>query len=149
MANKPKTKTERQAETARRLAATMHEVPLQPMSGDQKVVSSPATAPVEQASGDQNDVKAKRKRKLSAGYLRYVDTELPAADKVIRIQKDYAERNPKRSKGTTGAKERFALYRNGMTVEQYIKASTDAGNPKALAQNDVRWDIAHDFIVCE
>ena len=56
---------------------------------------------------------------------------------------------PKRSKGSNGAKERFQLYRDGMTVEEYITASTKAGNAKALATADVHWDVVKGFITLD
>ena len=46
--------------------------------------------------------------------------------------------NPKR-KGSA-AYGRFATYRNGMTVREYL-----AENPHGSRQ-DIRWDVEHDFI---
>jgi hypothetical protein len=50
--------------------------------------------------------------------------------------------NPKR--GTS--RDRFALYRNGMTVEKYVAASVAAGNSPSLARADLRWDTTRNFI---
>lgn len=47
--------------------------------------------------------------------------------------------------GSKGAK-RYSLYRNGMTVQQYLDASNKAGNRLALAKADVMWDYNHEFI---
>ena len=54
-----------------------------------------------------------------------------SGDAVITL---VAKENPKRG----GAAERFALYKNGMTVDQYIAA----GGKRA----DVNWDMSMDFI---
>ena len=147
-----KTKTERQQETNRRLAERAAE-DLQVMespttAGDQNdamPVASPAT---DQASGDQNDVKAKRKASSTVVKWREAKKS-PVPQGVIRIQKDYAKNCPKRSKGANGAKERFEMYRDGMTVAEYIEVATKANWPKALIQDDVRWDIIKGFITVE
>jgi hypothetical protein len=44
--------------------------------------------------------------------------------------------NPK--KGTSKAAQRFANYRNGMTVAEAVEVG--------LTRNDLRWDIAHGYI---
>jgi hypothetical protein len=81
--------------------------------------------------------------------------EAPAkvdADKVAKIR--YQKRtwtgsdiitvlreNPK----TGESKKRYALYRTGMTVDEYVKAVVDAGlGTKTLANNDLRWDTSPD-----
>lgn len=46
----------------------------------------------------------------------------------------------------TGGGKRYALYRNGQTVQQYLDASTKAGNRLGLAKADVMWDFNHEFI---
>lgn len=46
----------------------------------------------------------------------------------------------------TGGGKRYALYREGMTVQQYLDASTKAGNRLGLAKADVMWDFNHEFI---
>ncbi len=45
------------------------------------------------------------------------------------------------------ARERFALYRNGMTVEDYIAAVIRQGEEERVALEDVCWDLNHEFIV--
>lgn len=62
---------------------------------------------------------------------------------IIRLTNGSRRRNPKRGR----AEGRFALYRDGMTVGEYVQISSDAGNPKALALADVCWDVASGFIV--
>lgn len=42
--------------------------------------------------------------------------------------------------------QRYALYRNGQTVQQYLDASVKAGNRLALAKADVMWDFNHQYI---
>ena len=41
---------------------------------------------------------------------------------------------------------RYALYRDGQTVQEYITASVRAGNPEGLAKLDLMWDWNHEFI---
>jgi hypothetical protein len=55
------------------------------------------------------------------------------------------EENPKR--GASAA--RFALYRNGITVDGYIKKSVEAGNDAQTARADLRWDVSHKFIALQ
>src|SRR5215475_3987017 len=50
--------------------------------------------------------------------------------------------NPKRSK----AAKRFALYKSGMSTADYVKAAVKIGASESLANADIRWDIAHEFI---
>jgi prevent-host-death family protein len=50
--------------------------------------------------------------------------------------------NPKRGV----ARERFALYRNGTTVEDYIGAVIFHGGEERVALEDVCWDLNHEFI---
>jgi len=47
--------------------------------------------------------------------------------------------NPKRS--GTKSFDRFALYKDGMTIQEYCDAGGDRG--------DIRWDAAHEFISIE
>jgi hypothetical protein len=61
---------------------------------------------------------------------------------VITVNPPHCVTNPKRRK----ARERFALYEDGMTVSEYIEASKRAGNSAALAAADVRWDFVKGFI---
>jgi prevent-host-death family protein len=50
--------------------------------------------------------------------------------------------NPKRR----GSAERFALYRDGMTVQDYIDAVARRGDPERVALDDISWDLNRDFI---
>jgi hypothetical protein len=52
--------------------------------------------------------------------------------------------NPKRGAAAT----RYALYRDGMTVGDYVKAVTEANpkNNRGLAIADLAWDTNHGFI---
>jgi hypothetical protein len=65
--------------------------------------------------------------------------ELPVAGKITVVNANA------KSPATKGG-IRFALYRNGMTVQQYMDASTKAGNRLALAKADLMWDFNHGFI---
>lgn len=44
------------------------------------------------------------------------------------------------------AKDRFSLYKDGMTVADYQKAQTEAGWTAKLAMADMRWDYVAKFI---
>jgi hypothetical protein len=117
-------------------------------------VTSPATAPTNQTgdqkpvpatpSGDQKDAKAKTKKKLSATVVEWhrITKAKEAATGTIRLTDKGKADKPKRAK----AMDRFKLYRDGMTVAEYIEESHKAGNSKALAQADVRWDVAKGLI---
>ena len=50
--------------------------------------------------------------------------------------------NPKRGDSAT----RFAHYRDGMPVEDYVARCVKAGAPSSLARADLRWDTARKFI---
>ena len=83
---------------------------------------------------------AKPKKKLSSQAQRYNAQEHLPDGAVITVLA--TDKNPKGGK----AEGRFALYRDGQTVAEYVAASVKAGNPKALARNDVRWDLVAGFI---
>ena len=53
------------------------------------------------------------------------------------------EENPKRG----NSRDRFALYRNGMTVEEYVRAVIEQGGEERVALEDICWDLNHEFIV--
>jgi hypothetical protein len=64
----------------------------------------------------------------------------PAKDaQVIRVLVDA---NPKRG----ASRARFARYRTGMKVEDYVAKCVKAGEPSSLARGDLRWDVARNFI---
>jgi prevent-host-death family protein len=44
------------------------------------------------------------------------------------------------------SRERFALYRNGMTIADYIAAVVDAGDTEQVALEDLAWDQNRSFI---
>jgi hypothetical protein len=93
--------------------------------------------------GKEKPKKEKKDKKLSQTVIewRKLPKEFPEGKQKIHIIKTLAEK-PKRNK----ALERFALYRNGMTVDQYIEESHKAGTPKGMAREDVRWDYVKKFI---
>lgn len=99
--------------------------------GDQKPVKGEdqKTAP----TGD------KKKREPSDTVKKWKEQEnFPLTAKITVV----ATENPKRR----GAATRFAIYKDGMTVGDYIEASHKAGASKALAAADVRWDHVAGFI---
>jgi hypothetical protein len=54
------------------------------------------------------------------------------------------DKNPKN--GDTASSRKFALYRNGMMVAEYIEAVVKSGQKKGKAISGIRWDLAHGFI---
>ncbi len=50
--------------------------------------------------------------------------------------------NPKSGK----SKERYELYVTGMSVSEYAQAVVMHGGSKTLANADLRWDVARNFI---
>jgi hypothetical protein len=80
-----------------------------------------------------------------AKAIRYVKGPFPG-NGVIRLK---GTANPKRPTGKSF--HRFALHKDGQTVDQYVKACTTSTDPRvnckaALALSDIRWDVAHGFI---
>lgn len=57
---------------------------------------------------------------------------------ITEVRKD----NPKRK----DAARRFALYKEGMTVQEYTDAAVKEGITKALAMADMRWDHCAGFV---
>ena len=55
-----------------------------------------------------------------------------------------AESNPK-AKGSK-SEARFALYRDGMTVGEYVLAVKALGRTRRVAIRDIMWDAEHDYI---
>ncbi len=55
--------------------------------------------------------------------------------------------NPKREGSRAHA--RFALYREGQTVKEFMDACVAAGFPAAEAKTDISWDRRHGFIKVE
>jgi hypothetical protein len=56
---------------------------------------------------------------------------------VIRVLKEAFKRGKSR--------DRFSLYRTGMTVEAYVSACKKTDSPQ-YALNDITWDLEHGFI---
>jgi hypothetical protein len=63
----------------------------------------------------------------------------PKDGQVIQL---LVKENPKRGDSAT----RFAYYRNGITVENYVAQCVKAGAPSSLARADLRWDTVRKFI---
>ena len=62
----------------------------------------------------------------------------PKAKVISLLVKD----NPKRG----NSRERFAIYRTGMSPDQYVAKCVAAGNAASLARADLRWDLSRKFI---
>jgi hypothetical protein len=103
------------------------------------------TAEIRKAhTGDKKDdgSKPKTKKKISATVTKWraLPKEIPDAKAKIKIIR--TDKNPKRGK----AADRFTLYKDGMSAAEYIELSHSKGNPKAMAREDIRWDLASGFI---
>lgn len=105
---------------------------------------APANTPVKPVTDAKPGEPAtpKAKKKASDTVVKWRATKAFPHEGVITL---IATNNPK----SRGAAARFAIYKNGQTVGQYIEASHKAGNSKALAAADVRWDVAAGFIKVE
>ena len=75
-----------------------------------------------------------------------------ADNRVIRLNPEIADKetgavklNPKRGK----AAGRFAFYKDGMTVGDYIAACVAAGEKPGVATADLKFDTTRNFIIVE
>lgn len=75
-----------------------------------------------------------------------------ADNRVIRLNPEIADKetgavkiNPKRGKAAT----RFALYKDKMTVGEYIAACVEKGDKPGVATADLKFDTERNFIVIE
>lgn len=75
-------------------------------------------------------------------------TVLPAQDRElfgdarrIRVLIGYNPKNP-----GTKSHHRFGLYRDGMTVAQYVEIVRGLGDKRRKAVRDIDWDVDHEFI---
>jgi hypothetical protein len=90
-------------------------------------------------AGDQNNVKATKKKKLSTTVVSWkAQQAFSVTAKITNVVKD----NPKRK----DAYRRFSWYREGMTVQEYIDEAKKNNSPGALAMADIRWDHVKGFI---
>jgi hypothetical protein len=100
----------------------------QPNKGESEMAKSVKKVPAKVANGDDTHPVAKAKV-ISNG-------------KVINV---LVQDNPKRGL----SRERFALYRNGLSVEQYVARSVKAGNSARVARADLKWDTERKFIAIQ
>src|SRR5215471_8007031 len=71
--------------------------------------------------------------------VRYAKRDWAAGDVITLL----VVKNPKSKKSAA----RYALYKSGMTVAEYGQAVVDGGHGnKTLANADLRWDVAREFI---
>jgi hypothetical protein len=70
-------------------------------------------------------------------------TKTPAKD--AQIIKVLVTENPKRGESRT----RFARYKTGMKVEDYVARTVKAGKPSSLARADLRWDTERKYIAIQ
>jgi hypothetical protein len=138
-----------------KVKVTVDAPPTQP--GDQKGVK-PTPAPAHKAkSGDQSDVKpasqnatqpegkptkeekAKKAKKISPTYTTWKTIPNQPVNGIITII-------PGGKPKIKDAARRFQLYKNGMTVGEYLTVTKENGIRNALANADIRWDIAAKLI---
>ena len=100
--------------------------------------------------GDQNDVNAKGKKKKAPSKTVTVwrgMKETVPEDRKITVKPEFKATNPKRGRGPHSAGERFARYKDGMTVKEYTEVMKQtAGRTPAQTMGDIKWDIAAGFI---
>jgi len=110
--------------------------------GAAKADPTPEPSPTSTPAPAEAEKKAKVVRKRSAHHIAWVAEKDPDLGAKIVV---LAANNPKKR----GAAPRFALYRSGMTVQEYIDAQIKSnlkGTGKALALADIRWDATAGFI---
>jgi hypothetical protein len=119
-----------------------------PETGDVHIPAKPSgdqNARAKSTSGDQNDTnkppKAKKKPSPTVVAWKAIKENYPVTS-VITINKDQVAKTPKRR----GAADRFALYEDGMTVGKYLDVTKEKGISGALANADIRWDVAKGLI---
>jgi hypothetical protein len=124
------TKSEQQA----RLAKPKAEPEIKALKEDQKPVPAP-----EGAKEDQKSAPAKGTKKVSGTVAKWRAQDAFQPGQKIHL---LVQGNPKRR----GAAERYAEYKEGMTVAQYQEAMKAKGSSPKLAMADMRWDYAAGFI---
>jgi hypothetical protein len=80
--------------------------------------------------------------KVANGNRPVAKAKTPTKAKVIHL---LVKENPKQGK----SHNRFAFYRDGMTVQRYIERCEAVGLPASLARADLRWDTKHQLIAIE
>jgi hypothetical protein len=83
-------------------------------------------------------------RKMAANRL-FADNRVIRLHPEIRAEDGTLKVNVKRGKAAT----RFALFRDGMTVGEYIAACVDKGDKTSVATADLLYDTDKGFIVIE
>lgn len=114
---------------------------------DQNDVVTPVTKDQNDGQGTTKTVRSSvaRWNTVKADKAKY------PATMVITVPAQHKAKNPKRD-STSGTRKvlaasRFALYRDGDTIGDYVERShKQMGTPKAKAMADVYWDIAQGFI---
>jgi hypothetical protein len=91
------------------------------------------------AGEGQGAVTTKKAKKVSETVTLWkAQAKFPDTAKITAIQLP----NPKRGQ----AKDRYALYKEGMTVREYIDTAKEHKITAALAMADMRWDFVKKFI---
>jgi hypothetical protein len=107
--------------------------------------NTPATAPEakveDQKSAPASEGTAKKVKKPSKTVTNWRNLRPVKDEEMVAVIPGSVKRK--------SAATRFALYADGMNVGQYVEKSVQAGNAKALAQQDVRWDYVKGLITLD
>jgi hypothetical protein len=96
-----------------------------------------------QAATDEKTKTANEAAKKAAAAKAEISKAKRAAQDAKKI-KIKVEKNPKRESSASHA--RFAIYKNGMTVGQYLAACEAAKHNTRAARSDISWDQEHGYI---
>ena len=115
-----------------------------PQKPSTPVIVAPPQAPGDQkpAAGDQKGTPAKKTKEPSKTVLKWRELNKTGfkPEQVIHLLKTGEQKRG-------GAKRRYALYQEGMTVAAYQEASVkNAGHTAKGAMSDMCWDVAANLI---
>jgi hypothetical protein len=116
-------------------------------SAAEKESGKPTASPEIRKTHEDSKTKdpAKKTKKVSPTVIawRDLDKDIPDRDGKQKITVLAKDKVPKRG----DAAKRFGLYKDGMTVTEYIELShKNTGVSKAGAREDIRWDVVKGFI---
>lgn len=105
------------------------------------------TAPNATRAADQARAAAEAKVKAAEAKKPAKAKAEPKVDPMLTKKVTIAtegKKNPKKEGSKSHA--RFALYKDGMTVQAYLEASVAAGQDRKAARADLKWDTDHGFV---
>ena len=106
----------------------------------------------DQTVAQATSTEAKTEKKAPSAQVNRWKAEIASksvtVSSVITVPAEHKAKNPKLSSARSKAGDRFALYRDGMTVAEYqTECKTRFNRSPAAAMADVRWDKAAGFIL--